>query len=147
MSIIDRYLQISNAQVITATAVSTDVIDAGATKNPAIGRDLGGGTQLFLEITIGATFTAGGAGTLAIALQDSADNATFNDVLSLPVLALSNLVVGTRFYIPLPAKLRRYLRANYTVGTGPMLTGNVSAQVVDGMTVERAYPDSLAKVV
>lgn len=147
MSIIDRYLQVSNAQVVTATAVSTDVIDAGATKNAAIGRDLGGGTQLFLEITVGATFTAAGAGTMAIALQDSADNATFADVLTLPPLALASLVVGSRFYIPLPAKMRRYIRANYTVATGPMLTGNVSAQVVDGMTVERAYPDSLAKVV
>ena len=147
MAIIDRYLQVSNAQVVTATAVSTDVIDAGATKNAAIGRDLGGGTQLFLEITVGATFTAAGAGTLAIALQDSADNATFADVLTLPPLALASLAVGSRFYIPLPAKMRRYIRANYTVATGPMLTGNVSAQVVDGMTVERAYPDSLAKIV
>lgn len=147
MAIIDRFLQISNAQAVTATAVSTDVIDAGATKNPAIGRDLGGGTQLFLEITVGQTFTAAGAATLAIALQDSADNATFNDVLSLPVLALSNLTVGTRFYIPLPARLRRYLRANYTVATGPMTAGIINAQIVDGMTVERAYPDSLSKVV
>lgn len=147
MSIIDKFLQISTAQVITATAVSTDVIDAGATKNAAIGRDLGGGTQLFLEITVGATFTAAGAGTLTIALQDSADNSSFADVLTTPALALASLTAGQRFYIPLPAKLRRYIRANYTVATGPMLTGNVSAQIVDGMTVERAYPDSLAKVV
>lgn len=41
MSIIDRYLQVSINQAITVTAVSTDVIDAGATKNAAIGRDLG----------------------------------------------------------------------------------------------------------
>ena len=147
MSIIDKFLQVSSAQVITATAVSTDVIDAGATKNAAIGRDLGGGTQLFLEVTVGATFTAAGAGTLTIALQDSADNATFADVLTTPALALAALTAGQRFYIPLPAKMRRYIRANYAVATGPMLTGNVSAQVVDGMTVERAYPDSLAKVV
>ena len=147
MTIIDKALQISNAQAVTATAVSTDVIDAGATKNPAIGRDLGGGTQLFLEVTVGATFTAAGAGTLTIALQDSADNATFADVLTTPALALAALTVGQRFYIPLPAKMRRYIRANYTVGTGPMTAGSVSAQIVDGMTVERAYPDSLAKVV
>lgn len=147
MAIIDKFLQISNAQVITATAVSTDVIDAGATKNAAIGRDLGGGTQLFLEVTVGATFTAGGAGTLTIALQDSADNSSFADVLTTPALALASLTVGARFYIPLPAKMRRYIRANYTVATGPMLTGTLCAQIVDGMTVERAYPDSLSKVV
>lgn len=147
MTIIDRNLQVSIAQLVTATAPSTDVIDAGSTKNPAIGRDLGGGTQLFLEITVGATFTAAGAATMNIALQDSADNSSFADVLVTPPLALASLVVGARFYIPLPAKMRRYIRANYTVATGPMTAGNLSAQVVDGMTVERAYPDSLAKVV
>ncbi len=147
MTIIDKNLQISNAQAITATATSTDVIDAGATKNAAIGRDLGGGTQLFLEVTVGATFTAAGAGTLTIALQDSADNSSFADVLTTPALALASLVVGSRFYIPLPAKMRRYIRANYTVATGPMTAGTLCAQVVDGMTVERTYPDSLSKVV
>ena len=147
MSIIDKFLQVSDAQVVTVTAPSTHVIDAGATKSAAIGRDLGGGTQLFMEFTVAATFTAAGAGTLNLALQDSADNVTFADVLVTPPLALASLAVGARFYIPLPAKMRRYIRANYTVATGPMLTGTVYAQVVDGMTVERAYPDALAKVV
>ncbi len=147
MTIIDKFLQVSNAQVVTVTAPSTDVIDAGATKNPAIGRDLGGGTQLFMEFTVSAAFTAAGAATLNLALQDSQDNATFADVLVTPPLALASLIVGARFYIPLPAKMRRYIRANYTVATGPMLTGIVNAQVVDGMTVERAYPDSLSKIV
>ena len=145
MSIIDRFLQVSNNQAITVTAVSTDVIDAGATKNPAIGRDLGGGTQLFMEICVTATMT--GAGTLAIALQDSADNSSFADVLTLPPIAFGSLVAGTRLYIPLPAKMRRYIRNNYTIASGPFTGGTLSAQVVDGMTVERAYPDSLSKVV
>lgn len=147
MTIIDRYLQVSNAQAITATAPSTDVIDAGATKNAAIGRDLGGGTALFMEFTVAQTFTAAGAATLTIDLEDSADNSSFADVLSLPPLALASLTVGSRFYIPLPAKMRRYIRANYNVATGPMTAGIINAQIVDGMTVERAYPDSLSKVV
>lgn len=147
MAIIDKFLQISNAQAITTTAVSTDVIDAGATKNPAIGRELGAGTPLFLELTVATAFTAGGAGTLTVALQDSADNSSFADVLTTPALAVASLVVGARYYIPLPTKMRRYIRANYTVATGPMLTGTLNAQIVDGMTAERAYPDSLSKVV
>lgn len=147
MAIIDKFLQVSTAQAVTATGPSTDVIDAGATKSASIGRDLGGGTQLFMEFTVGATFTAAGAATLNLALQDSADNSSFADVLVTPPLALAALTVGQRFYIPLPAKMRRYIRANYTVGTGPMTAGNISAQIVDGMTVERSYPDSLSKVV
>lgn len=147
MSIIDKFLQVSTAQAVTVTAVSTDVIDAGATKNANIGRDLGGGTQLFMEITVAQAFTAAGAATLTIALQDSQDNSTFNDVLVTPPLALASLIVGARFYIPLPARMRRYIRNNYTVATGPMTAGILNAQIVDGMTVERAYPDGLSKVV
>lgn len=145
MTIIDKFLQVSNNQAITVTAPSTDVIDAGATKAASIGRDLGGGTQLFMEITVSATMT--GAGTLTIALQHSADNISFSDIIALPPIAVANLVVGTRLYLPLPALLSRYLRNNYTITSGPFTGGTLNAQIVDGMTVERAYPDSLTKVV
>lgn len=145
MAIIDKFLQISAAQAITVTAPSTDVIDFGATKNAAIGRDAGSGEPLYLEVSIATTMT--GAGTLAIALQDSADNSSFADVLSLPPIAVASLTAGKTYYIPLPAGLRRYVRANYTIASGPFTNGTLNAQIVDGMNFIRSYPDSLAKVV
>ena len=45
------------------------------------------------------------------------------------------------------SRTRRYIRNNYVIASGPFTGGTLSAQVVDGMTVERAYPDSLSKVV
>lgn len=143
MTILDKYLQYSDKQAITATAVSTNVVDAGATKNPAIGRDLGAGTPLYLFLNVSQTFTAAGAATLQATLQDSADNATFADVASLGPFSLAQLTSGKAFWVGLPIPTRRYTRVNYTVATGPMTAGIVSAHIVDGVNYIFNYPDYL----
>ena len=145
MSIIDRFLQVSAGQAITVTAPSTDVIDAGATKSASIGRDIGSGEPLYLEVSVATAMT--GAGTLTIALQDSADNSSFADVLALPAIAVAALTAGKTYYLPLPAGMRRYIRANYTITSGPFTGGTLNAQIVNGMNFIRAMPDGLAKVV
>lgn len=145
MSMIDKFLQLSAAQAITVTAPSTDVIDAGATKSASIGRDIGSGEPLYLEVSVATTMT--GAGTLTIALQDSADNSSFADVLALPAIAVAALTAGKTYYLPLPAGMRRYIRANYTITSGSFTGGTLNAQIVDGMNFIRSMPDSLTKVV
>ena len=145
MAIIDRFLQVSVLQAITVTAPSTDVIDAGATKTAGLGRDIGSGEPLYLEVSVASTMT--GAGTLAIALQDSADNSSFADVLALPAIAVAALTAGKTYYIPLPAGMRRYIRANYTIAAGPFTGGTLNAQIVNGMNFIRSMPDGLTKVV
>ena len=145
MSIIDKFLQVSAGQAITVTAPSTDVIDAGATKSASIGRDIGSGEPLYLEVSVATAMT--GAGTLTIALQDSADNSSFADVLALPAIAVAALTAGKTYYLPLPAGMRRYIRANYTITSGPFTGGTLNAQIVNGMNFIRSMPDGLAKVV
>ena len=145
MSIIDKSLQVSAGQAITVTAPSTDVIDAGATKSASIGRDIGSGEPLYLEVSVATTMT--GAGTMTIALQDSADNSSFADVLALPAIAVAALTAGKTYYLPLPAGMRRYIRANYTITSGPFTGGTLNAQIVNGMNFIRSMPDGLAKVV
>lgn len=141
--ILDKFLQLSDKQAVTATAVSTNVVDGGATKSASIGRDIGAGTQLFLVCSVTTTFTAAGAATLVATLQDSADNATFADVLAGPAVPVAALAAGAQIVVPLPPGLRRYTRVNYTVATGPMTAGNISAHIVDGYEFRRAYPDIL----
>lgn len=143
MTILDKQLQYSDKQAITATAVSTNVVDAGATKNAAIGRDLGAGTPLYLFVNVSQSFTASGAATLQVTLQDSADNATFADVASIGPLSLAQLTAGKGFNVGFPVPTRRYTRINYTVSTGPMTAGVVSAHVVDGVIYNFSYPDNL----
>lgn len=143
MAILDKFLQYSDKQAVTVTAVSTNVVDAGATKNAAIGRDLGAGTPLYLFLNVSQTFTAAGAATLTATLQDSADNATFADVASVGPLSLAQLTAGKGFNVGFPVPTRRYTRVNYTVATGPMTAGIVSAHIVDGVVYNVSYPDNL----
>lgn len=142
--LIDKFLQLSNAQAVTATAVSTNVIDAGATGNAAIGRDIGAGTPMYAVLTVGTTFTAAGLATLTAAIQSSnTEGSGYADKIASPAIPVASLVAGSRFVIPLPPGLDRYVRANYTVATGPMLTGALSLNVVDGYEYQVAYPDGL----
>lgn len=141
--ILDKFLQYSDKQAITATAVSTNVVDAGATKNPSIGRDLGAGTPLFLMLTISQSFTAAGAATLVATLQDSADNSSWQDVASLGTLSIAQLTAGKIYQVGFPVPTRRYTRVNYTVGNGPFTGGIASAHLVDGINFPFSYPDYL----
>lgn len=141
MAIIDHFLQVSRAQAVTASAASTDVIDAGATKNASIGRDIGAGTPLVMEFDVLTAATAAGAATVTFSVQDSADNASFADVVASRAIPIAELTAGKQVFLPLPPGMRRYVRGYFTVGTGPLTGGTFNAQVVDGANFQRAYPD------
>ena len=140
--IIDKFLQVSNAQAVTSSAASTDVIDAGATKNASIGRDIGAG-DMYMVFTCSEAATAAGAATVTFSVQDSADNSSFADVIVSAAIGKASLVIGTKVVLPVPPGLRRYIRAYYTVGTGPLTAGKFSAQLLPGYEFIKAYPDLL----
>lgn len=134
---IDKALQVSNEQAVTASAASTDVIDFGQV-NP----DLGMADLCKMVITTDEAATAAGAATVTFSVQDSADNATFADVAVTAAIGKATLVAGYQHVIPMPTKLRRYCRVYYTVGTGPLTAGKFSAQVVTGIQQNVPKPDS-----
>lgn len=134
---IDKLLQVSNEQAVTASAASTDVIDFGQT-NPNSGLN----RNTTMAITVDESATAAGAATVAFSIQDSADNSTFADVAVTGVIAKADIAAGKQFLIPMPVKHRRYLRVYYTVATGPLTAGKFSAQVVTGVQQNVAQPDS-----
>ena len=134
---IDKLLQVSNEQAVTATAASTDVIDFGQV-NPNSGLN----DNVVMAITVDEAATAAGAATVTFSVQDSADNSTFVDVYATTAIGKATLVAGYQILIPMPYKHRRYVRVNYTVATGPLTAGKFSAQVVTGVQQNVAYPDS-----
>ena len=134
---IDKLLQVSNEQAVTSTAASTDVIDFGQT-NPNVGMD----DQSKMVITVDEAATASGSATVTFAVQDSADNSSFADVAVTAAIGKATLVAGYQLVIPMPTKLRRYCRVNYTVATGPLTAGKFSAQVVTGIQQNTPMPDS-----
>lgn len=134
-NIFDGTLNPSTGVAITASAVSTNVLDLLS------GTDIGSGLAYDQEVHVDCitTFTAAGAATLQISLQGSIDNASFFDLIFSPVYAKANLVAGQpifRYAVPPdqlnmpgvpPAQptLIRYLRLNYVVSTGPFTAGSV----------------------
>lgn len=137
MSIVDKFLQVSSKQNFTATAASTDVIDAGATRSATMQRDIGGGTPLFMEFAVSADFS--GLTSVDFQVQDSPDNVTFTTRSSTGPVALASLKAGKKFATWLPNGLNRYVRANYVVvGTGT--GGSVNAYITDAPEHRPAYP-------
>lgn len=134
---IDKFLQVSNEQAVTASAASTDVIDFGQA-NPNSGMT----DQLTMAITVDEAAAAAGAATVTFAVQDSADNSSWADVAVSAAIGKASLPLGAQVLVPMPLQHRRYVRVNYTVGTGPLTAGKFSAQVVTGVQANRAYPDS-----
>jgi len=126
--ILDKLLMFSEAQAVTATAASTDVIDLAPVDGTR--RDIGVGYPLELFATVNTTATAAGAATVNVQLQTSPDNATWTTLTSSGDLALSALTAGKRIVSQkVPQGVQRYLRLNYVVGTGPLTAGAFTAGI------------------
>lgn len=162
--ILDKLLEFDPAgTAITVTAPSTNVLDLHSANMIPLaaalpGRDMGaansGPAIPRLAVMVQATFTAGGAGTLQVQFQGAPDNGAgapgaYVTYIETPALALAALVIGNRIFdidvprvLPVPntpALLPRFIRLNYVVATGPMLTGTVQSELVLGRDDNYAY--------
>ena len=120
--IIDAQCLLSDAQAVTADAVSTNTYDSGAA-----GNDITEGEPLGIGITVdvAADFTTGDETYTFEAIQD--DDAALGSPLILASRAIlaSALTLGSRHVLPIPlgSKTLRYLGLNYNVaGTSPTIT-------------------------
>lgn len=130
MAILDAGLLLSDAQAVTASAASTNVIDFTAVA-PNLGR---GGEQIYLQVVCNTTAdSSGDAATVDIALQDSADNSSFANVVRSVQYAQASVTAGTiLFTVALPPTLRRYARVYYTIGTENLTAGKFDAYLTTG---------------
>lgn len=136
--ITDNFLRLSGSltagsatgQAVTTTANSTNVVDLSQA------RDIGEGEDLYVQFTVGTAFTAGGAATLTPTIVVSAADSltTPTTIATAGTIAVATLVAGYSFAVrlnPLIASLGlRYLGAIYTVATGPMTAGTITADIV-----------------
>lgn len=137
--ILDKLLMFSEAQAVTASAASTDVIDLGPIDGTR--RDIGVGYPLELFVNVNTTAAAAGAATVNIQLQTSPDNSTWTTLTSSGDLALSALTSGRRVMSQkVPQGVQRYLRVNYVVGTGPLTAGAFTAGINLDVDNNSPYP-------
>jgi hypothetical protein len=147
----DQQSELSAAQAVTATAISTNVIDLFAA--------LGGGTNLnsnaridvgheapYLVVTTRAAATDTGSDATLTVTIESADDAglTTNAIVHFSTGALAFATfspAGTRLVaIRLPtAQYRRYLGVRYTVASGPLTAGTFDAALVNDLSSSQSY--------
>jgi hypothetical protein len=137
---VDTQLEFSDAQAVTSTAISTNVVDlhaavgAGTALTADTLIDQGVGTNLWLVVqTQTACTDSGSDATLTISLEsDSTANLATSATVHYTTTALafaSFATAGTRLVVlQLPrGNYERYLGVRYTVASGPLTAGAFDA--------------------
>lgn len=129
--IIDAQNLFSDDQAITASAASTNVIDLGAYGYG----DHDGPRRAKILCQVTEAFTADGAATLTVAVKTGTTASTDTTVITTAAIGKASLVAGYQFTVEvlLPSSTSRYLDLYYTVATGPMTAGKITA----GMVLDR----------
>lgn len=141
--IYDNTLLFSDAQAVTVTAPSTNVIDHGPNGTPfgssvPLTRDIGIGEEC-VPLSVRVVTAFAGLTSLQVVVQTSADNSTWLDVESSRAVPAAELVAGFQFHVPndFPEGLRRrYTRLNYVV-VGTATQGAITAGAVAGRQTNR----------
>lgn len=134
---IDSQHLFSDAQALTATGVSTNIIDLGADRNIGVGEPMA--VVINCDVALGGT-----SPTLVVTLQAD-DNSGFSSastVIALP--SVSTLAAGAQLVLPVPQNLdtERYVRLNYTLGgTSPTVTLTAYLQPANMIQNYASYAD------
>ena len=119
---------------ITVTRDSTNHLKlAGASGSGTFNNLEAVGNDLYVDMIVTQTFTAAGSATLDIEIQDSADDSSFASILpNLKSTAIpkATLVLGFKMSWELPPTTRKFIKAVYTVATGPMTAGKLTAVLI-----------------
>lgn len=131
--IIDHENLLSYKQAVTVTANSENVLDLG----PPLHTGASGADEIPLFMHCDEAFLAAGAGTLTVAIQSSPVENFGSAVVThytSPAIAKTELAQPKRMPLNmnLPPDVQRYVRATYTVGTGPFTAGKITLGVTGG---------------
>lgn len=133
--IIDKQLQFSDSQALTATAASTNIIDSGIDGN------LGVGEPMAVVVTIEVAADGANADeTYSVALQSDSD-VGFGSAVELSSISIPRgSAAGSKFVLPVPADSRgdQYFRVNYTLG-GTTPSATVSCHMIPQSFIQNDY--------
>lgn len=132
-TLMDSLNLFSDAQAITATANSTNVIDQGDGFHDE--------SERTVAIYITETFATLTSLTFSL-FSDSAETmATQTLVFQTAAIPVADLVAGAMFEIPIPVQADRYLRMTYTVGGVNATAGKVTSGIVHDSGNQTAFRD------
>ena len=149
MTIMSKQDEFSDAQTVTATAISTSVIDLTLGQSGLTTIDIGNGEPIYLVIQVDTAVTQTGSGTVTFSLEsDSTANLATSATVhwTSGAIAKATLVaeyIVVRMALPL-GNYERYLGVRYTVSE-TLLTGAFSAWLCKDMqAADKLYADALS---
>lgn len=149
MSRIDARCEFSDDQAVTATAISTNVIERdGLGLSPNATQNLGAPAQMYLVVETSVACTdASSDATLAVTLESATDAALSSGAVvhySTGTLAFAAFSPAkTRLAcIPLPAAdYKDYIGVRYTVAAGPLTAGAFNAYLTMDPSIRKVFDD------
>lgn len=137
--ILDAQLLFSDAQPLTATAVSTNIIDLGVQRNIGVGEPM-------VAIVCADVALAGTTPTLSVSVQFD-DTAAFSTPTTVGTSkSYSTLALGGKIVVGIPANSdgEQFVRLNYTLGgTTPTATVTSALQPANFLQNEGYYNDAI----
>lgn len=147
---VDSQLEFSNAQALTSTAISTNVVDlrpttSGQTLN--LQQNDGAGEDVYLVVQTQTLITDSGSdATLAVTLESADDaglttNARVHASSGTLAFASYNTVGSKIMVLKLPQQIdyRRYLGLRFTIASGPFTAGAVDAFLTKDVQMVKSY--------
>lgn len=147
----DALLQLSSAQVVTVSAVSTNTIDLSQN------RDLGAGEDIYATFSVDEAAVAAGAATVDFqVISSAAANLGSPTVIATSgPIPKADLTLGRKpFSICVNASIllaqpigQRYFGVQYVVATGPLTAGKFSCAITDAdVGGPKYYPSGFSVV-
>lgn len=134
--ILDRQTMFSDQQAITATAVSTNVYDFGATgtvvgQSAALSYDHGSGGYIPLLIQVTEAFATLTSLTVTVETDDNEAFSSATIIATTQAIPVATLVAGYVFQLTaIPIRsAERFIRLRYTVGGSNATAGKITAAV------------------
>ena len=154
---VDTQTELSDAQAVTSTAISTNVIDLqaalGGGTNIAFGNtllDIGQGEDVYLVVQTAVAITdTGSDATLTVTLESATDaGLTTGAVVHLATATLAFATYSAAGSQILVAKLpiadyKRYLGVRYTVASGPFTAGAIDAFLTKDVQRAKIYKSAI----
>lgn len=122
---IDNSLVFSDAQAVTTTAPSTNVVKTNGGDVP---------NRLFLVVRVDSAFAGCTSVTPSVETDDASAFSSAETVATFPTYPVASLTEGMLGIIPLPLGLKDYLRMKYTVA-GTATAGKISAFITDNPNI------------
>ncbi len=144
---LDAKNEFSDAQAVTSTAISSNVIDLGATNTL---KDIGLGEPLWLVIITQTTCTDSGSdATVTFTLESAADaGLTSGPVVHYTTGALAFATYATAGTVVVAIRMpsadyKRYVGVRYTVASGPLTAGKFDAFLTHDIQKWKSYADQV----